>query len=76
MTDNKLLQTVGGGVTSIVEISKAVSAGEMTETSAENLLMTVFKMTKKEASKLIEVPVRQVSEDPAATPPVDTGMII
>lgn len=54
-TENKLLATVGG-VTSIVEISRAVSAGEMTESAAENLLVTVFGIKSEEAKKLIELP--------------------
>ena len=57
-TENKLLATVGG-VTSIVEISRAVSAGEMTETAAENLLVTVFGIKPDEAKKLIELPAEQ-----------------
>ena len=57
-TENKLLATVGG-VTSIVEISRAVSAGEMSETAAENLLVTVFGIKPDEAKKLIELPAEQ-----------------
>lgn len=78
-TDNKLLQTVGG-VTSIVEISRAVSAGEMTERSAENLLMTVFKMTKEEASSLIDIPTStpKIIEKEVVSKkedlPIDTGL--
>jgi hypothetical protein len=58
-TENKLLATVGG-VTSIVEISRAVSAGEMTESAAENLLVTVFGIKQEEARKLIELPTDKI----------------
>lgn len=58
-TENKLLATVGG-VTSIVEISRAVSAGEMTESAAENLLVTVFGIKQEEARKLIELPAEKI----------------
>lgn len=57
--DNKLLQTVGG-VTSIVEVSRAVASGEMTEKAAENLLITVFGMSPEDAAKLIEVPEKKI----------------
>jgi hypothetical protein len=59
ISDNRLLQTVGG-VTSIVEVSKAVASGEMTEKAAENLLITVFGMSSADAAKLIEVPDKKI----------------
>jgi hypothetical protein len=43
-----------------VEISRAVSAGEMTESAAENLLVTVFGIKQEEARKLIELPTDKI----------------
>jgi len=73
-TENKLLATVGG-VTSIVEISRAVSAGEMTESAAENLLVTVFGIKSEEAKKLIELPSDKMDSVDNQMDDIDTDVI-
>ncbi|HQW96895.1 MAG TPA: hypothetical protein PLU58_13895, partial [Saprospiraceae bacterium] len=73
-TENKLLATVGG-VTSIVEISRAVSAGEMTESAAENLLVTVFGIKSEEAKKLIELPSDKMDSVDDQMDDIDTDVI-
>ena len=52
---NPLLQTVGG-TRSIIDISRAVANGEMTEAAAESLLQEIFGFTQSTSARLIDVP--------------------
>lgn len=53
--NTKLLETVGG-VGGIVDISRAVARGEMTEAAGENVLIEIYGLPRETAAKLVEVP--------------------
>ncbi len=57
----KLKGTVGG-VQGIIEINRAVATGEMTELSAEALLVEIYGFAPELAARLIEAPTASVTE--------------
>lgn len=58
----KLKGTVGG-VQGIIQINSAVARGEMTEESAEALLVEIYGFGDEVAKRLIEVPTNQVANE-------------
>lgn len=63
ITKNKLLETVGG-VTGIIALSQAVADGKMTESAAENILVSIYEINRETAKTMIDVPPKKIEDLP------------